>query len=110
MKDAEYKQFMQIATGVTGDTRPVFGMKTKAYELGDYPVSVQDNISAGNIAFCNLGAYRLYRRQTLQFTSTTEGSTLLLSNRRLVVARMRWGGKLTLPTTYCAQMTDGSIA
>lgn len=110
MKDADYKQFMQIATGVTGDTRPIFGMAHQDYRLGEYPVSVQNNISAGNVAFCNLAAYRLYRRQSLQFMTSTEGSTLMLSNRKLVVARMRWGGKLTLPTTYCAQMTDGSIA
>lgn len=109
MKDSQYKRMMQIVTGVTGDERPIFGMNTQEYRLGEYGVSVQDNITAGEIAFCNLAAYRMYRRQSLQFTTTTEGDTLLRSNRRLVVARMRWGGKLTLPTTYCAQMSDAYI-
>lgn len=108
LNDTQYKKFMQIATGVTGDTRPVFGMNVKAYQLGDYPVSVQQNITSGDMAFCNLGAYRLYRRQGLQFLSDDTGRTNRLAHTRLIVARMRWGGQLELPTTYCVQMLNGS--
>lgn len=104
MNDSQYKEFMQIVTGVTGDTRPIFGMKIKDYMLGDYPVSVQNNISNGNLALCNLRGYRLYRRQGLQFYRVTEGRTLALANTTMLGARMRWGGQLTL-STYAAEMT-----
>ena len=108
LNDTQYKKFMQLATGVTGDDRPLFGMNVKAYQLGDYGVSVQQNITSGDMAFCNLGAYRLYRRQGLQFLSDETGRTNRLANSRLVVARMRWGGQIELPTTYVVQMLNGS--
>lgn len=108
LNDTQYKKFMQMATGVTGDDRPMFGMNVKAYQLGDYGVSVQQNITSGDMAFANLGAYRLYRRQGLQFVSDDTGRTNRLANTRLVVARMRWGGQVELPTTYVVQMLNGS--
>lgn len=106
MNDANYKHFMAIVTGVTGDTRPIFGMNFKDYMLGDYPVSVQNDITVSDIAFCNLAAYRMYRRQGLEFVMDETGRTNRLANTKLVMARMRWGGQLALPTFYCAQMTD----
>lgn len=108
MHDTNYKLFMSVATGVTGDTRPVFGMNSQSYQLGDYPVSVQNNITVGDMAFCNLAAYRLYRRQGLQFVMEDRGSTLRLANKRLMLARTRWGGKIELATTYIAQMLNGA--
>lgn len=110
MHDTNYKSFMSIATGVTGDTRAIFGINTKAYQLGDYPVSVQNNITTGDMAFVNLAAYRLYRRQGIQFLTDDSGSTLRLSNKRLLLARMRWGGKIELATTYIAQMLNGATS
>lgn len=104
MADSTYKKFMQIVTGVTGDTRPIFGMNVKGYMLGDYPVWVQNNISEGQVCFANLKAYILYRRQGLQFLTEESGSTLRLANKKLLVARMRCGGQLAIPTTYCAEM------
>lgn len=108
MNDTNYKHFMAIVTGVTGDTRPIFGMNFKDYMLGDYPVSVQNNITVSDLAFCNLAAYRMYRRQGLQFVVDETGRTSRLANTKLVLARMRWGGQLSLPTVYCAQMTDAN--
>jgi HK97 family phage major capsid protein len=108
--DTNYKFFMQVATGVTGDTRPIFGMKTQSYMLGEYPFSVQNNVTVGDVAFCNLAAYRLYRRQGIQFSYEDRGSTLMLANKRLILARMRYGGKLTLPTTYCMQMLNAQAS
>lgn len=108
--DTNYKFFMQIATGVTGDTRPIFGMAIKDYMLGQYPYSVQNNVTTGDVAFCNLAAYRLYRRQGIKFVYEDRGSTLTLANKRLIFARMRYGGKLTLPTTYCIQMLNAQAS
>lgn len=109
MNDTTYKQFMAIVTGVTGDTRPIFGMNFKDYMLGDYPVSVQNDITVGDLAFCNLAAYRMYRRQGLEFLTDESGRTSRLAHTKLVMARMRWGGQLTLPTVYCAEMSDAKI-
>lgn len=108
MNDAQYKELWQIATGVTGDTRPVFANPTfqwKSYMLGDYPVSVQANISNGNLALCNLRGYRMYRRAGLSFVMDETGRTSRLANTKLLLARMRWGGKITLASTYIAEMT-----
>ena len=105
MNDSQYKELMQIATGVTGDTRPVFGMMWKEYMLGDYPVSVQNDVSDGNLALCNLRGYRMYRRQGLQFVQDETGRTSRLANTRLLLGRMRWGGKITLASGYIAEMT-----
>lgn len=108
MNDTQYKKFMQIVTGVTGDTRPIFGMRTKDYELGDYAVSVQNNIPAGSVAFCNLRGYRMYRRKGLSFELVDTGRTLTLSNTKLLFARARYGGKITL-TGYLSQMTNANL-
>lgn len=109
MSDNQYKLLMEIATGVTGDTRPIFGMNLKDYRLGDYDVKIQNNISGGSLALANLGGYRMYRRQGLQFETEEGGRTLILANKRLVCARMRWGGQSTLPSGYIAQMTDADV-
>lgn len=104
MSDAQYKYLMQIVTGVTGDARPIFGMNIKDYMLGQYPVSVQNNISEGNFALCNLRGYRMYQRQGLQFVMDETGRTSRLANTRLILARTRWGGKIT-KTSYIAELT-----
>lgn len=103
MNDTQYREFMQIVTGVTGDARPIFGMGLKDYMLGPYGVSIQNNISNGNFALCNLRGYRLYIRQGLQFITETRGSTLTLENRTLLVARKRVGGQITR-TQYIAEL------
>lgn len=108
MNDTQYKKFMQIVTGVTGDTRPIFGMRVKDYELGDYGVSVQNSIPNGSIAFCNLRGYRMYQRKGLSFELVDTGRTLTLSNTKLLFARARYGGKITL-TGYLAQMTNANL-
>lgn len=105
MNDPQYKELMQLATGVTGDTRPVFGVMWKEYMLGDYPVSVQNNISNGNLALCNLRGYRMYRRRGLSFITDNVGSTHRLADLTTLLGRMRWGGKITLASTFIAEMT-----
>jgi HK97 family phage major capsid protein len=107
MKDSQYKQLWQVATGVTGDARPVFANPTfqwKSYQLGDYPVSVQNNITTGNLALVNLRGYRMYRRQGISFLQEESGRTLRLLHERMLMARMRWGGQMTL-AGYVGEMT-----
>jgi HK97 family phage major capsid protein len=106
--DKMYKKFMQLATGVTGDTRPIFGMHLKDYQLGDYHFAVQNDIADGTVFVANLRGYRLYRRLGLYFERMTTGQTLTLANEKLLFARARFGGKLTLGG-YCAVMTSLQI-
>lgn len=106
--DKMYKKFMQLATGVTGDTRPIFGMHLKDYQLGDYHFAVQNDIADGTVFAANLRGYRLYRRLGLYFELLTTGQTLTLANEKLLFARARFGGKLTLGG-YCATMTSLQI-
>lgn len=106
--DKEYKKFMQLVTGVTGDTRPLYGMHVKDYQLGDYHVAIQNDIADGTVYFANLRGYRLYRRLGLYFELITSGQTLALSNLKLLFARARFGGKLTLGG-YAAYMNNLQI-
>ena len=103
-----YKKYMTLATGVTGDTRPIFGMHLKDYQLGDYHVAIQNDIADGTVFFCNLRGYRMYRRLGLYFELLTSGSTLTLANLKLLFARARFGGKITLGGYY-AKMTSLQI-
>ena len=73
--------------------------------IAGYPVSVEGNISNGNLGLCNLKGYRLYRRQGLQFQVETGGKTLMLDNEQLLLARARYGGSLTL-SGYMAELTS----
>src|SRR5690606_26382895 len=67
MTDTTYKRFRAIATGVTGDVRPLFGMNVNAYELLDYPVHIEQNgLENTEIIFGALQKYRLYRRQGVE--------------------------------------------
>jgi HK97 family phage major capsid protein len=106
--DKMYKKFMQLNTGVTGDTRPIYGMHLKDYQLGDYHFAVQNDIADGTVFVANLRGYRLYRRLGLYFELITTGQTLTLANEKLLFARARFGGKLTLGG-YCAKMTSLQI-
>lgn len=107
MNDVNYFDYRGLATGITGDTRYTFGNDVSSYTLFNYPVWIQNNMTNNQQAFCNLKAYRWYRRQGITFTTDVSGSTLRLSNEQLLVARMRHAGQLTLGT-YVAQMTDAS--
>lgn len=109
MRDSMYKKFMQVVTGVTGDARPIYGMHLKDYQLGDYHVAIQNDIADGTVFFANMRGYRMYRRLGLYFELVTTGVTLTLANTKLLFARARFGGKLTLGG-YCAKMTNLMIS
>lgn len=95
MTDTSYKRFRQIATGVTGDTRLLFGMKVEDYMLLDHPVAiVETGLTDSDIAFAQCGGYRLYRRQGIRFTREDRGKTLILASSVLIHADMRYGGQL----------------
>lgn len=99
MVDQSYKRIRSLATGVTGDTRLIFGDGTGdngilSYTLFGIPVAIEENGLSGNHAiFGQFGGYRLYRRQGLRFRSTTEGDTNLRNNTMTLVADARYGGQ-----------------
>jgi len=105
MNDAQYKELLQISVNSEAN-HPTFGVNAaKDYMIAGYPVSVEGNISNGNLGLCNLKGYRLYRRQGLQFQVETGGKTLMLDNEQLLLARARYGGSLTL-SGYMAELTS----
>ena len=107
MNDSQYKRLMQIVTGVTGDTRPIFGMHVKDYLIGDYGVSIENNIINGTMYLCNLRGYRLYQRKGITFDLVTDGRTLTLSQTKLLFARARFGGKISLGGYYAKMINAG---
>ncbi|MGE3314000.1 MAG: phage major capsid protein [Planctomycetaceae bacterium] len=107
MTDTTYKRFLAIATGVTGDKRPLFGMNVKSYELVEYPVRIeQTGLDNNQILFGALKKYRLYRRHGVESRFTSEGQTLTLKNTSLLYVRGRFGGRVMDANAFA--MTDGA--
>ena len=95
MTDTTYKLLRQIATGVTGDTRLIFGEDVESYSLHGHPVAiVATGLGNNEIIFAQLGGYRLYRRQGLRFFRESGGTTLVRNNTFLIGADCRYGGQL----------------
>ncbi len=95
MTDTSYKLLRSIATGVTGDTRLIFGEDVESYSLHGHPVAiVATGLGNNEILFCQCGGYRLYRRQGVRFFRESGGSTLVRANTFLIGADCRYGGQL----------------
>jgi HK97 family phage major capsid protein len=95
MDDSTYKRIRSVNTGVTGDTRLIFGNDVESYTLFGHPVAIEENgLTGADAIFAQLGGYRLYRRQGLRFRRETAGETLALKNTMAIIADSRWGGQL----------------
>lgn len=95
MTDTTYKRFKSLQTGVNNDDRLLFGNNMTDYNFLGVPVGTPYSGMTNSQAFCcNMGGYRWYRRQGVQFSREDRGSTLMLKNTMLVMARSRNGGKL----------------
>ena len=103
--DRQYRLARSIAVG-SSDQRRVFGMDHAAYEIFDFPVKIQEDISLGTFGYCNLAYYRMYRRAGINITTIEGGKTLGLANTKIVMMRARWGGQLTRADAL-AVITDG---
>lgn len=104
--DQGYRKARGIAVG-TGDQRRVFGMDHAGYQILETPYKVQNDIPNGKYAYANLRRYRMYRRLGLTVRIETAGRTLALSNTKIIVVRMRYGGQLETGGA-AAIMTDGA--
>ena len=91
--DTSYRRAMGIQVGA-GDERRVFGMEHDAYMMLKRPYKVQNDIPNNKVCFANLKRYRMYRRLGLTVRVETQGRTLALSNTKLLVVRMRYGGQM----------------
>jgi HK97 family phage major capsid protein len=95
MTETTYKRLRSIATGLTGDSRLIFGEDVENYMLFGHPVAIEENgLSNADIFFAQLGGYRMYRRQGLKFRRETAGITLAKTNTMYIGADMRYGGQL----------------
>lgn len=98
MTDTTYSRARSIATGVTGDTRLVFGHTIGDYMLFNQPVLIEENGMGNNDAiFCQMKAYRMHLRQGLRFIREDRGDQLVRANSMLIGADVRAGGQLDLP-------------
>jgi HK97 family phage major capsid protein len=93
--DYTYRKFRSLPVG-PGDERRVYGMDHAEYKLNGYDHKIQNNIPDGYIAYANLRKYVMYRRLGMQVRVETGGRQLALSNTRLIVVRMRYGGQLSI--------------
>lgn len=95
MNDTQYRRVRSIQVG-PADERRVFGMDHGEYVALNRPVKVNNFIPDGYLAYCNMRRYRMYRRLGMTVRIETAGRSLAISNTKLIVLRMRWGGKLEL--------------
>lgn len=93
--DTSYRRARSIPVG-PADERRVFGMTHRDYMLLDTPYKVNSDISNNQLAYANMGYYRMYRRLGTQIRVENTGNYLALRNMRLIVVRSRWGGQLEL--------------
>jgi HK97 family phage major capsid protein len=93
--ETSYRRSRAIPVGPT-DERRVFGMTHGDYMLLDTPYKIQGSIANTKIGYFNFGYYRMYRRLGFNVRMETAGNYLARRNQRLIVCRLRVGGKLEL--------------
>lgn len=106
--DTSYRRARGISVSPT-DERRVFGMTHMDYRLLDHDYKIQNSIANTQIAFANLGYYRMYRRLGVTIRNETSGNYLTTRNLRLLVLRARFGGKMELGGA-AAIMSDAQSA
>lgn len=93
--ETSYRRARAIPVG-PADERRVFGMTHADFMLLDTPYKIQSAITNSQIAYANLGYYRMYRRLGFNIRMENTGNYLAIRNLRLIVCRMRYGGRLEL--------------
>jgi HK97 family phage major capsid protein len=108
MQDSTYHLVRSIATGVTGDTRLVFGDDVESYRLFNHPVLIEEGgLANDEMIFAQMRGYRIYMRQSPRFIREDRGDTLVRSNTFIVGMDARVGGRLD-EGSYAA-VADGFI-
>lgn len=102
--ETSYRRARAIPVG-PADERRVFGMTHADYMLLDTPYKIQASIANSQTAYVNMGYYRMYRRLGFNVRMENTGNYLAIRNMRLIVCRMRYGGRLELGAA-CAVTPD----
>ena len=105
--ETTYRRARGISVGVD-DQRRVFGMDHEEYRLLGHPYKIVQSMGNGEVFFADLSRYRMYRRLGLGIRVELGGRELALKNQALIVARMRFGGKLE--DSSAASLTDSAEA
>jgi HK97 family phage major capsid protein len=106
MTDTTYGRIRNIATGVTGDDRLIHGSTLDDYALHGRSVGIpQSGLTNSQVICAQLRGYTWYQRQSVVFRQITEGRTLGLANKTLIMGRSRQGGRLKFGS-YAAVMND----
>lgn len=93
--ETTYRRARAIPVGPS-DERRVFGMTHGDFMLLDTPYKINASIANNKAAYFNAGYYRMYRRLGFNLRMENTGNYLATRNLRLIVARMRYGGRLEL--------------
>jgi len=93
--ETSYRRARAIPVG-PADERRVFGLTHGDYMLLDQPYKIQGSLTNSQIGYANLGYYRMYRRLGFNVRMETAGNYLATRNLRLIVVRMRYGGRMEL--------------
>lgn len=89
-----YQRARSVATGVTGDTRLVFGMMPEEYSALGRPYRIAHTLSNAEVFAGSMKKYRLYRRLGMSVEWHTQGRELARRNMALLAIRARYGGKV----------------
>jgi HK97 family phage major capsid protein len=103
--ETTYRRARAIATGVTGDTRLVFGMSIEDYAIFQRPFKIAHHLANTEILAGALNRYRLYRRLGSQIEWTMQGENLQRRNEALLTVRQRWAGRVMLPSAFAVVTT-----
>jgi hypothetical protein len=66
------------------------------YNVLGHPFKIVPQVPNTKIAYQNMAFFRMYRRLGLNVKVESNGKDLTLRNVRLIVCRMRWGGRVEL--------------
>ena len=103
--ETSYQRARSVATGVTGDTRLVFGMAVEDYNVLGRPYKISTALSNAEIIAGAWKKYRLYRRLGMSVEWSTQGDYLQRRNLALLTVRGRFGGRVMDPSAFSVTTT-----
>jgi HK97 family phage major capsid protein len=98
--ETTYRRARSIATGVTGDTRLVYGMSVEDYAIFQRPFKICPALANTEILAGAMARYRLYRRLGTSVEWSTQGENLQRRNEALLTVRQRWAGRPMIPSAF----------
>jgi HK97 family phage major capsid protein len=109
--DTTYRRWRAIKIDTASpstDQRPALAPLTElqSYNTLQVPHVVQNDLPNGFALFGAMARYRLYRRAGLDVRFIDSGKTLAQSNKIMLIARARFGGKVLDASAFC-KATDG---